>query len=208
MKKLFEGIFKKVISFFIIIAILFALGFAGYKYMKKKFTLEVSHVTVNNIEVIKEKLETKAELNTGSYLFTDVITKSDAIELKKTGWKIPFTEKSFIISYDGVIKAGIKNLSDAEIIEKDNKIIIKLPKVEITSTEIDNDSFQKLDSTSNIFNPITLEDLNDAQKELKEKMTERAIEKGLLDVATKNAEEVVLEMFDNLEDCIIVIEWK
>ncbi len=165
----FKGILKKIISIIITIAILFALGFIGYKYMKKKLTLEVSHVTVNNIEVIKEKLEKTAELNTGSYLFTDVITKSDAIKLKKTGWKIPFTEKSFIISYDGVIKAGIKNLNNAEIIEKDDKIIIKLPTVEITSVEIDNNSFKKLDENNSIFNPITVEDLNNAQKELKEK---------------------------------------
>ena len=49
-------------------------------------------------------------------------------------------------------------------------IIIKLPDVEITGIEIDNDSFEKLDESNNIFNPITVEDLNDAQKDLKDKM--------------------------------------
>ncbi len=39
-------------------------------------------------------------------------------------------------------------------------------------------------------------------------MTERAIDKGLIDIAKKNAEDVVKAMFVNLEDCTIVIEWK
>jgi hypothetical protein len=52
---------------------------------------------------MKEKLEATAELNTGSYLCTDVITKADSRTFKD--WKIPFTEKSFIVQYDGIVKA-------------------------------------------------------------------------------------------------------
>ena len=170
-------------------------------------TEETQEATVNKIEVIKEKLEVAAELNTACYLCTDVLTRADSKEIK--GWKIPLTEKSFIISYDGTVKAGIKNLAQAEVLEETGQIIIKLPNVEITSVEIDNNSFQKLDEKNNIFNPITTDDLNDAQSELKTKMQDSAMEKGILELAKQNAETILLGMLSGaVEDCEIVIEWK
>ena len=86
------------------------------------------------------------------------------------------------------MKAGIKDLTKAQ---DGRTIIIKLPEVEITGAEIDNDSFRKLDESNNIFNPITIEDLNDAQKDLKEKMSDQAVEKGVLDIARINAETII-----------------
>lgn len=72
--------------------------------------------------------------------------------------------------------------------------------MEITETSIDNDSFEKLDESNNIFNPISIEDLNEAQKELKEKMVDRAIEKGVLDIAESNAETIIAGMLENSND--------
>lgn len=121
---------------------------------------------------------------------TDVITQADSKKYKD--WKIPFTEKSFIVQYDGTVKAGIKDLTKTQVSQKGETIIVRLPEVEITGIEIDNDSFEKLDESNNIFNPITVEDLNKAQKNLKEEMYQRALEKGILDMAKSNAEQVQL----------------
>ena len=45
------------------------------------------------------------------------------MEVKKfRDWKIPFTEKSFIISYDGTVKAGIKDLTKAQVTQSGNTI--------------------------------------------------------------------------------------
>lgn len=157
--------------------------------------------------MIKEKLASTAELNTYSYLCTDVITKADSKTFKD--WKIPFTEKSFIVQYDGTVKAGISDLTKAQVEEEGEKIIVKLPEIEITSAEIDNDSFEKLDESNNIFNPITIEDLNEAQKDLKEKMIDQAINKGILDSAKENAEIVIGEMLKSVnDDYEVVIEWQ
>ena len=88
-------------------------------------------------------------------------------------------------------------------------IIIRLPEVEITGIEIDNDSFEKLDESNNIFNPITVEDLNKAQKNLKEEMYQRALEKGILDMAKSNAEEVLKGMLSGANgDYDIKFEWQ
>ena len=104
------------------------------------------------------------------------------------------------------MKAGIKDLTKAQ---DGGTIIIKLPEVEITGAEIDNDSFRKLDESNNIFNPITIEDLNDAQKDLKEKMSDQAVEKGVLDIARINAETIISGMLASpTGEYDVKIEWQ
>lgn len=203
MKDVLKGVTVKILSLIIIIALIAGGGYLAYKHFVGNIFGGVGHETVSSVDVVKEKLEVAAELNTGSYLCTDVITKADSKTFKD--WKIPFTEKSFIVQYDGIVKAGIKDLTKGDVSQDEDTIIIKLPDVEITGIEIDNDSFEKLDESNNIFNPITVEDLNDAQKDLKDKMEAQAIEKGILDIARENAETVISGM---LSDYDVQIEWK
>lgn len=207
MKDIFKGVVIKIVSIIVIIMLIGGGGYLVYNHFIGKLTNESKHEVVNNVDFIKEKLENTAELNTGSYLCTDVITRADSKKFKD--WEIPFTEKSFTIRYDGIVKAGIKDLTKAQVTQDEKTIVIKLPEVEITGVEIDNDSFEKLDESHNIFNPITIEDLNDAQKDLKEKMYNRAVEKGILDIARSNAEIVISRMLASSNDEYdIKIEWK
>lgn len=202
-----KGLLKRAIKIISIIAILCGVVYGGYRYLKAKTENNKGHETVDNVEVIKEILAASAELNTYSYICTNVVTKSDSKTFKE--WKIPFTEKSFIVQYDGTVKAGIKDLTKTQVEQQGEKIIVKLPEVEITESEIDNDSFEKLDESNNIFNPITIEDLNEAQKDLKEKMINQAIDKGILEAAKENAEEIVGGMLKSTNgDYEIVIEWQ
>ena len=198
MKDIFKGVAIKIVSLIIIIVILCGGGFLLYRNFANNLSDTIKHETANSVEIVREKLQETAELNTGSYLCMDVLTRADSRKFKD--WKIPFTEKSFIVSYDGVVKAGIKDLTKAKVTESGNTIIVRLPEVEITETSIDNDSFEKLDESNNIFNPISIEDLNEAQKELKEKMVDRAIEKGVLDIAESNAETIIAGMLENSND--------
>lgn len=199
---------KRWMAPFVVIVVILCGGgcFLLYHHFANNLPDENELETVNNVEVVKEKLETAAELNTGSYLCTDVLTRSDSKKFRD--WKIPFTEKSFIISYDGTVKAGIKDLTKAQVTQSGNTITIKLPEVEITGAEIDHDSFEKLDESSSLFNPISVEDLNNAQKELKENMIDRAIEKGILDMAKTNAETVISGMLASpAAEYDIKVEW-
>lgn len=207
MKDIFKGVAIKIISIIVLIALISA-GIMGLgNHIRNKIMGLDKHETTNSVQVVKEKLKETAELNTGSYLCTDVVTRADSREFKD--WKIPFTEKSFIISYDGTVKAGIKDLTKAEVTQNKENVVVKLPEVEITSAEIDNDSFKLLDESNNIFNPIGVSDLNDAQKELKKEMEERAVEKGVLDLAKNNAEELIAEMLKSpIGDYDVKIEWQ
>ena len=202
-----KGVIKIVTGIFILSFIVIAI-FGGISYKNKKNNIpEFEHEIDNTVDIIKEQLKFTSELNTANYLYTGVLTKADSKKIK--GWKIPLTEKSFIIQYDGIVKAGIKNLTDVDVLQDENKIIIKLPDIEITAIEIDNNSFRKLDETNNIFNPISIDDLNDAQKELKDNMYNQALEKGILDMARNNAETVILGIIKGTKnDHEIIIEWQ
>lgn len=205
MKDIITGVAVKILSIIVIVALLVGgVYLARNRFINK---LEKGHEETNNVEIIKEKLKATAELNTGSYLCTVVLTKEDSKTFKK--WKIPFTEKSFTISYDGTVKAGIRDLTKAKISQDGDTIIVKLPEVEITGSDLDNDSFKKLDESNNIFNPINVEDINDAQQELKDEMINRAIERGVLDVAKNNAELLISSLLASPNgDYEVKIEWQ
>lgn len=207
MKDIFKGVVVKIVSVIVMIAL---IGFGAiflYHHVTNNVLGLHQHEKTSSIQIVKEKLKETAELNTGSYLCTTVMTKADSRKIK--GWNIPLTQKSFTISYDGTVKAGIKDLTKAEVSQNNDKVIVKLPEVEITGTEIDNDSFEVLDESNGIFNTISLNDVNDAQKELKEKMEQRAVEKGILDIAKNNAETLVAELLKSpTGQYKVEIEWK
>lgn len=213
MKNIFKSVVVRIISFIVFIALIGGGSIFLYNRVANKVNIKNKiqkldqHEKTNNIKIVKEKLKETAELNTGSYLCTDVVTRADSRKFKD--WNIPFTKKSFIISYDGTVKAGIKDLTKAKVIQTEKNVVVKLPEVEITSAEIDSDSFRLLDESNNIFNPISVEDVNNAQKKLKKEMEERAVEKGVLDLAKNNAEELIAEMLKSpIGAYDIKIEWQ
>ena len=207
MKDIFKGVIIKVVSIIVIAGLIGLGGIFLYNYFTNNILGLNQHANSSNIQIVKEKLKETAELNTGSYLCTTVVTKEDSRTIK--GWKIPLTRKSFVISYDGTVKAGIKDLTKAEVIPSEGNVVIKLPEMEITDITIDNDSFKIMDESNNIFNSISIGDLNDAQKELKKKMKESAVEKGVLDIAKNNAETLLSEMLKSpTGDYDVKVEWK
>ena len=204
MKDIFKGVIIKVVSIIVVAGLIGLGGIFLYNYFTNNILGLNQHANSSNIQIVKEKLK---ELNTGSYLCTTVVTKENSRTIK--GWKIPLTRKSFVISYDGTVKAGIKDLTKAEVIPSEGNVVIKLPEMEITDITIDNDSFKIMDESNNIFNSISIDDLNDAQKELKKKMKERAVEKGVLDIAKNNAETLLSEMLKSpTGDYDVKVEWK
>lgn len=106
------------------------------------------------------------------------------------GYKIPFTTKSFIVSYDGIIKAGI-DMGDVEIKISGKKINVTVPKAAILSHEIDEDSIEIFDETANIFNQISISDYNNFSNDQKKKMEESVKSKGLIEEAQKKAEKAI-----------------
>ena len=132
---------------------------------------------------LTQQLQEIEELATMSYNYTKVGKFSD--NLKFNVWDIPLTQKSFLITYNGKLKAGIKMDKIKTSIEN-NTIVVSIPEIEILSNEIDENSIEVYDETKNVFNPISISDYTAFAKKQKETVAEEAIENGLLsEAATK-----------------------
>lgn len=137
---------------------------------------------------IKEQIKGVKELTTTKYQYTNVGSFENQNEFY--GFKIPLTLKKFIISFDGQIASGIDlEKMDVKIVE--NVIKIKLPKAEILSHEIDENSIKIFDEKDSIFNPIKLEDYSGFRQDQKEAKEKEALSKGLLNEAKTNAEKAI-----------------
>lgn len=153
-------------------------------------------------EIVHEQLISASKLVTMEYYYTDVGSYENHSDFH--GFKIPFTTKSFIVSYDGVMMAGV-DLSQAQVdVDEENKTVtITLPDSGIISSEIDNDSLVVFDETNNIFNQIKIEDYRGFAQERREIVMQKAIDRGLLQAADKKAEETVrslLELLPGMEE--------
>ena len=109
---------------------------------------------------------------------------------KALGISIPFTSKSMLVYYEGIVKIGT-DLSKVDInLDIEAEIIhIKVPRSEILSHEIDMDSWQVLDVKNGLFNSVTPEDNAEFVKVQKNNMEKEINESDLLDQAdekTKN----------------------
>lgn len=145
-------------------------------------------------EIMSSEIKGIGELATVEYLFTNAARFSDSKQIRD--WNIPFTEKSFIMRWDGVIKAGIR-VDEIEITvdEANKKVIVYIPEAEILSYSVDSENVEILDEKNNMFNKITVEDKVKFDAESEEEMKQRAIENGLLEKAQKSAEEIILKLF-------------
>nr|WP_275951927.1 DUF4230 domain-containing protein [Intestinimonas butyriciproducens] len=137
-----------------------------------------------------QQLQTVQELVSVEYHYTNMGKFENQVDFY--GWKVPFTTKRFLVSYDGLIKAGV-DLSGAtvEVDEVQKSVTITLPESRILSHEIPEDSIQVFDETRNIFNPITIEDYTGFTRDQKAEVEQRAIDEGLLTGASEKAREAV-----------------
>lgn len=153
----------------------------SYLSSKENFQTQLSE--------LKENLSDQSELISAEYLYTGVGEFSSAKDVY--GFKIPFSTKKFIISFDGAIKAGI-DLKEVEFSLKGNTITVSLPKAKVLSNTIDEGSIKVFDERDGLFNPITITDYVSFAKDQKAAMEQKAVSGGLLERGTQNAK-VLLE---------------
>ena len=182
----FLSVLNKCIGFFIrnkyiaiaviTAVILLVLGLTVRFGMKNKTRLKSD--TVNKM------IEKIQELSTINYHYTNVGSYEKQNEL--IGIKIPLTYKRFIVTYDGTMKIGI-NLKNIEVKIVDKEIMIKLPKPEILSNQMLEDSIRFFDQTSGIFNPLKLNEYTDFVKKLNAEALEKVEKSGIMKEAVENA---------------------
>lgn len=130
------------------------------------------------------------ELATQSGYFTVVNVIDDSVEL--WGWSVPLTESKYIFSYDGTVKAGLDfSKLKYKVNELTKEIVVSLPEVEILSVELQEDSLEIYDESHNIFTPLGLSDIQEARLAMVDEIRNRALENGLLEQATINAQKLI-----------------
>lgn len=153
---------------------------------------EIADTTVS-VAVIENEIKAIGELATQEYTYTDAGSFTDSKQLKN--FNIPLTKKSFILKWDGTIKAGVDITKVAiDVNDKDKVITIKMPNAKVLSHELDENSFETLKESDNIFNPIKIEDIRNFDSKSKELMEKRAIDSGILDKAYESAKNVIVAL--------------
>lgn len=144
-----------------------------------------------NADLIASRIASVKKLITTEYHYTNMGAMRNQNEFY--GWKVPFTKKSFIISYEGVIYIGT-DIEKAEIKIEEREIIIDLPDAEILSHEIKEDSITIFDEKTSIFNPIEIGDYTNFSADQKKVMEEKVIASEMLATATKNTQDAIAEL--------------
>ena len=148
------------------------------------------------VSLIESEIKDIGELVTIEYLYTDAGKFEDP--KKVFDINIPFTTKSFIAKWDGIIKAGVAiDQIIVGINDVNKEIVIHMPKAEILSHEIDNDSIETLDEKDGLFNPVKVEDVREFDAVSKDSIEQRAIENGILDKAFENAKDIIEKFVNN-----------
>ncbi len=157
-------------------------------------------------DLLASQLRSVQELVTVSYYYTNMGRFENQVDFY--GWKVPFTTKSFIVSYDGVIKAGV-DLEKLQVSIGDGEVTVTLPESRIISHEIPEDSLEVFDESDNLFNHITIEDYTAFTQDQKSAMEQRAVDGGLLDRANQEARTAVdslLRIMPGLEEYTLTVK--
>lgn len=174
-----------------------------FLYGVKRGSQEARPVVTSDL--LGQQLRAVEELVSVSYHYTNMARYENQLDFY--GWKVPFTTKSFIVSYDGIIKAGV-DLSKVEVDMDADRITVTLPGSQIISHEIPEDSIEVFDESDNVFNRISITDYTSFTNDQKEAMEQRVLESGLLATADEkamDAVEALLRYMPGLENYTLCI---
>ena len=180
--------FNFITLFFIATTILLAILLVSVNFSKEKELGYDSTAVLNRVVPIQELALIK-------YNYSGVIGYKDFVKILKIN--VPLTEKSFLLKYNGYIKAGVdfENIK-VEVSGKD--VHISLPRARILDTMIDEKSIKVYNESMNAFNPLTIADYNKAIVKEKDTMVNDAISQGILKDATKQAEVVLTSIMKDM----------
>lgn len=156
-------------------------------------------------DLISQRLTAISELATVEYHYTNMGKFENQVDFY--GWKVPLTKKSFIVSYDGSIKAGV-DLGDLNVEVGPETVTVTLPEAKVLSHALDQESLQIFDESKNIFNPLQISDYTAFTADQQQAVEAKALEKGLLTEArdkAKDAVEQLLTLSGDLAGYAIVV---
>lgn len=126
-----------------------------------------------------------AELATEEYNYRSVGKYSD-----EQGW-FGFGNATFLVVYEGTVKAGISDFSKVDVTVDDTAVQITAPDVQVLSSTIDPTKIETYDQSFNPFNQITPDDVATFLSTQADVSAQQAVDGGLLDRARTHAEQIL-----------------
>lgn len=163
---------------------------------------------------IAASFEDIAELATEEYNFTNVGKYSESGN-KILAWDVPLTGGSFLITYNGMVKAGIADFSAVSIEIDDQSKFVELnaPAVEILSSTIDPATVHTYDQSFSLVNQLDVDDVTTFLAAEEVNAQQVAIDGGVLDKARIRAEELLTSHVESMlagtdrSDYTVSVEW-
>lgn len=128
--------------------------------------------------------------------YTGVIGYKDY--MKFLNINVPFTDKYFLLKYNGYIKAGVDFGRIKVTVENDSSVHVSIPKPKIMDTVINENSIQVYNESENAFNPIKIADYNEALSREKNVMIRDAVAQGIYGQAAEQAKTAITSLLKEM----------
>lgn len=175
---------------------------ASYSIYRYKGNQNIYKDTTRVMDTISQVLD----INTVKYNYSNVVTVKKDKSINDI--KIPFTEKSFVVKYEGVVNAGVKP-ENIKIAKNDGKsILVEVSKCEILDHYIDDDNFYVYDIKSSIFNKLKVQEIIDDVSKYKKEYEEKLIKEGFIDEVKSTTKLSIENILKNVGYESIKVEFK
>ena len=183
---------KKIKKLLILLPIFILVMSCSYLMYKFKVNENIYKDNTRVLNTISQVLE----LNTVKYNYSNVVTVKK--EKSFNNIKIPFTQKSFIIKYNGVINGGIQP-EDIKIVKNTgDEVSIEIEKCMILDHYIDDESVYVYDVNSSMFNKLEIQEVLNDMNKYKKEYEEKIIKEGFIDEIKNNTKVSLVNMFKNM----------
>lgn len=164
------------------------IGFGGcFAFSNAESTTKITSTQ------LKSSLEQASDLITTKYYYSEIGKFDNSYEIN--GWSIPFTGKSFILTYQGEAQLGFQT-SDLQVRVRGNTIEVSCPPITILSNSIPSESVEVYDQSFNIFNPVTVDDYLKFETEQKKRAEAKMAENGTYERAQQDAEKAITQLLN------------
>ena len=182
----------RVVTIVLIAAAVFALAAFAFGKLQK--------VRVQNKRTaVERELAECAELVLYKMRYSDIIT------IKKRG---TIAKALSIVRYEGVLRAGIENIRDAEVIVSPDakSVVVKIPPTVLLGNDIQ--SQEVFDEQQRLFTRIGTQEIFDQIEIAKREVADEILADGLLDDADQRAKQVIAALLKPLGFATVTVELK
>lgn len=148
---------------------------------------------------LKNSLVSASELTVTKFNYAKVGKFTNSLELN--GWTIPFTQKDFLLTYQGVVSLGVlMDQADVQVDETARTIAIQVPGISVLSNQIIEDSIEVYNENTNLFNPIQVSDYLEFAKSQKATALQEVRKHHILNEAKEDAADAITALLNMIPE--------